>query len=36
MKKERSCGCIILKDNEVFLIGAKDDDGEFGHIIGVG
>ncbi|MBQ1298336.1 hypothetical protein IIY24_00655 [Candidatus Saccharibacteria bacterium] len=23
--KEKSCGCIILKDKKVLLIGAKDD-----------
>jgi 8-oxo-dGTP pyrophosphatase MutT (NUDIX family) len=28
MKTEKSCGCIILKDNQVLLIGAKDDDGK--------
>lgn len=28
MKTEKSCGCIILKDNQVLLIGAKDNDGE--------
>ena len=27
-KREKSCGCIILKDNRVLLIGAKDDDGK--------
>lgn len=26
--REKSCGCIILKDNRVLLIGAKDDNGE--------
>lgn len=26
--KEKSCGCIILKDNTVLLIGAKDDAGK--------
>ena len=26
--KEKSCGCIILKENKVLLIGAKDDDGK--------
>ena len=26
--KEKSCGCIILKDDKVLLIGAKDDDGK--------
>lgn len=25
MDKEKSCGCIILKENKVFLIGARDD-----------
>ena len=25
---EKSCGCIILKDNEVLLISAKDDEGK--------
>lgn len=28
MNRERSCGCIILKDGKVLLIGARDDDGE--------
>lgn len=28
MKTEKSCGCIILKNNKVLLIGAKDPDGE--------
>lgn len=28
MKKEKSCGCIILKDDEVLLIGARDHDGK--------
>ena len=28
MKTEKSCGCIILKDNQVLLIGAKDDGGK--------
>lgn len=28
MKTEKSCGCIILKDNQVLLIGAKDNDGK--------
>ena len=28
MKTEKSCGCIILKDNQVLLIGAKDDNGK--------
>ena len=28
MKTEKSCGCIILEDNEVLLIGAKDDEGK--------
>lgn len=28
MKTEKSCGCIILRDNKVLLIGAKDDEGE--------
>ncbi|MBR3230511.1 NUDIX domain-containing protein [Candidatus Saccharibacteria bacterium] len=28
MKTEKSCGCIILKDDQVLLIGAKDDDGK--------
>ncbi|MBR2754101.1 NUDIX domain-containing protein [Candidatus Saccharibacteria bacterium] len=27
MKTEKSCGCIILKDDKVLLIGAKDDEG---------
>ena len=27
MKTEKSCGCIIIKDDRVLLIGAKDDDG---------
>ncbi len=26
MNREKSCGCVILKDNKVLLIGAKDDD----------
>lgn len=25
--KEKSCGCILLKNNKVLLIGAKDDNG---------
>ena len=28
MKTEKSCGCIILKDDQVLLIGAKDDEGK--------
>lgn len=28
MNKEKSCGCIILKDDKVLLIGSKDDDGK--------
>ena len=28
MKTEKSCGCIILKDDKVLLIGAKDDEGK--------
>ena len=28
MKREKSCGCIILKGDKVLLIGAKDDDGK--------
>ena len=28
MNRERSCGCIILKNDKVLLIGARDDDGE--------
>ena len=28
MDKEKSCGCIILKNDGVLLIGAKDDDGK--------
>lgn len=28
MNTEKSCGCIILKDNTVLLIGAKDDEGK--------
>lgn len=28
VKTEKSCGCIILKDNQVLLIGAKDDGGK--------
>lgn len=28
MNTERSCGCIIIKDNKALLIGAKDDDGK--------
>ena len=27
MKTEKSCGCIILKNNEVLLIGARNDEG---------
>jgi 8-oxo-dGTP pyrophosphatase MutT (NUDIX family) len=27
MKTEKSCGCIILKDDKVLLIGARDDEG---------
>ena len=26
-KREKSCGCIILRDNEVLLIGTRGDDG---------
>lgn len=26
--KEKSCGCILLKNNRVLLIGAKDDNGK--------
>lgn len=26
--KEKSCGCILLKNNKVLLIGAKDDNGK--------
>lgn len=28
MKTEKSCGCIILEDDKVLLIGAKDDEGK--------
>ncbi len=28
MKIEKSCGCIVLKDDEMLIIGAKDDEGE--------
>ncbi len=28
IKNEKSCGCIILKDVEVLIIGARDDDGK--------
>lgn len=28
MKTEKSCGCIVLKDDKVLLIGAKDDKGK--------
>lgn len=28
MDKEKSCGCIILNENKVLLIGARDDNGE--------
>ena len=28
MNKEKSCGCIILKDGKVLLISSKDDDGK--------
>ena len=28
MKTEKSCGCIIVKDDKVLLIGAKDDKGK--------
>ncbi|MDO4742343.1 MAG: NUDIX hydrolase [Candidatus Saccharibacteria bacterium] len=28
MNREKSCGCIILKDGKVLLIGAKDNEGE--------
>ena len=28
MDKEKSCGCIILKDGKVLLIGARDDNGK--------
>ena len=27
-KREKSCGCIILKDDKVLLIGARDDNGK--------
>lgn len=27
MKQDRSCGCIIVKQDKVLLIGARDDDG---------
>lgn len=27
MKQEKSCGCIIVDDDKVLLIGAKDDEG---------
>lgn len=26
--KEKSCGCILLKENKVLLIGARDDNGK--------
>ncbi len=26
--REKSCGCIILKENKVLLIGARDDNGK--------
>ena len=26
--REKSCGCIILKDNKALLVGARDDNGE--------
>lgn len=28
MKKEKSCGCIVLRDGKVLLIGARDNDGK--------
>ena len=28
MKKEKSCGCIVLMDGKVLLIGARDNDGK--------
>ncbi len=28
MKTEKSCGCIVLKNDKVLLIGAKDDKGK--------
>ncbi len=28
MKTKKSCGCIILEDEKVLLIGAKDDEGK--------
>ena len=28
MKTEKSCGCIIIKNDKVLLIGAKDDEGK--------
>ncbi len=28
MNKEKSCGCIILRDGKVLLIGARDDNGK--------
>lgn len=28
LDREKSCGCIILKDDKVLLIGAWDDDGK--------
>ena len=28
MDEEKSCGCIILKENKVLLIGARDDNGK--------
>ena len=27
MKKEKSCGCIVLKDDKVLLVGGRDDKG---------
>ena len=28
MNKEKSCGCIVLRDKKVLLIGARDDNGK--------
>lgn len=28
MNREKSCGCIVLKDNKVLLIGARNDEGK--------
>lgn len=28
MKREKSCGCIILKDDRVLLIGSRDSEGK--------